>query len=140
MLSRLLSWPFFRYVLVGGIGFVLDAGGLELFIFLGVPVYIARGISMIISMISTYILHRSFSFKDAACPSRQIRQVALFLGCQGGAAAVWGMLTFVSFTPAFLNRMLALVAGVSVGLFMNYVLLRMFVFPVEKKHVIRRDG
>ena len=43
-LLRRLGPSFLRYLLVGGLGFLVDAGLLELFIFLDLSVYAARGL------------------------------------------------------------------------------------------------
>ena len=82
------SPQFLRYLVVGGIGFLVDVGGLELFLPCGLSVYTARLLSMAIAIASTYLLHKSFTFMDAAKPARSAGQFAGFVLCQTGAAVL----------------------------------------------------
>jgi len=136
LLAR-LGLQFLRYLIVGGIGFVIDAGGMELFIRLGVQVYEARLLSMALAIASTYLMHRLFTFSDSAKPKNSLQQFAVFFLCQSVAAAanygVFCALLVLQPQPVFfIGRMVALCSGVAVGLAMNFVLLRRFVFPIER--------
>ncbi|MDE1152732.1 MAG: GtrA family protein [Micavibrio sp.] len=132
-----LGPQFLRYLFVGGIGFIVDAGGMELFIHLGMQVYHARLLSMAMAIASTYLLHRLFTFADSAKPKNSFQQFAAFFLCQSlAAAANYGVFcALLALQPQpvfFIGRMFALCSGVAVGLAMNFVLLRRFVFPIER--------
>ncbi len=129
-----VSSRFLRYLLIGGIGFLVDAGGLEAFIHSGFSVYSARLCSMAIAIASTYFLHRNFTFSESERPQRSFYQFTLFLACQIAAAAVNYSVfcLFLALLPQpvfFISRMLSLMAGVGAGLLINYAALQKVVFP-----------
>ncbi|HYD19679.1 MAG TPA: GtrA family protein [Patescibacteria group bacterium] len=129
---RQLGPSFLRYLLVGGIGFLVDAGLLELFHYFGLSIYAARGLSMTLAIGITYWLHKNFTFTDSAAPAKTAAQAAAFVGCQLLAAAVnYGLfcVALALLPPMFLTRLLALCCGVGAGLVVNFVLLRFLVFP-----------
>lgn len=131
-LLRRFGHSFLRYLLVGGLGFVVDAALLELFIFFDLSVYAARGLSMTLAIGVTYLLHKNFTFTDAAKPAKTHQQAAAFVGCQLFAAAInYGVFcVLLTLLPAgFLARMFSLCCGVGAGLALNFVLLRFLVFP-----------
>lgn len=139
LLSRLpfigrLGPSFLRYLLAGGFGFFVDWGGMELLVRLGVSVYAARAFSMTFAIFCTYLLHRNFTFADAARPARTEAQLAAFVACQLFAAAVnYGvfclLLALLPQPEGFFARMIALCGGVGAGLAVNFALLRFLVFP-----------
>lgn len=134
-LLRRLGPSFLRYLLVGGLGFLVDAGLLELFIFLDLSVYAARGLSMTLAIGVTYLLHKNFTFTDAAKPAKTSAQAAGFVACQLFAAAInYGVfcLLLAALPDGFIARMFSLCCGVGAGLAVNFVLLRFFVFPRGK--------
>lgn len=123
---------FLRYLLVGGLGFLVDAALLELFIFYDLSVYAARGLSMTLAIGVTYLLHKNFTFTDAARPAKTHQQAAAFVGCQLFAASINYAVfcAFLALLPAgFVARMFSLCCGVGAGLAVNFLLLRFFVFP-----------
>lgn len=134
-LLRRLGPSFLRYLLVGGLGFLVDAGLLELFIFFDLSVYAARGLSMTLAIGVTYLLHKNFTFTDAVKPAKTSAQAAGFVACQLAAAAInYGLFCGVlAILPVgFVFRMVALCSGVAAGLAFNFVVLRLFVFPRAK--------
>ncbi|MBI1216711.1 MAG: hypothetical protein GC185_12955 [Alphaproteobacteria bacterium] len=140
------KYPFARYLLVGGFGFIIDAGGLEGLVALSVNVYVARAFSMTSAIFVCYFLHRRFTFAEermgVAMPETPGRFSA-FVASQLFAAAVnygsfcvmlW-VLSMRWFTalvpdwfwlpePAFFSRMGALCFGVGLGLVVNYLLVK----------------
>ena len=137
-LLRRLGPSFLRYLLVGGLGFLVDAGLLELFIFFDLSVYAARGLSMTLAIGVTYLLHKNFTFTDSVKPAKTSEQAAAFVGCQLFAAAInYGVFcVLLGLLPAgFIARMFSLCCGVGAGLAVNFVLLRFFVFPQHGKPV-----
>ncbi len=134
-LLRRLGPSFLRYLLVGGLGFIVDAALLELFIFCDLSVYAARGLSMTLAIGVTYLLHKNFTFTDAVQPAKTHQQAAAFVACQLFAAAInYGVFcTLLALLPGgFIARMFSLCCGVAAGLAVNFVLLRFFVFPRSK--------
>lgn len=131
-LLRRLGPSFLRYLAVGGLGFLVDAALLELFIFFDLSVYAARALSMTLAIGVTYLLHKNFTFTDAAKPAKTSQQAAAFVACQLFAAAInYGVFCLLlGLLPAgFIARMFALCCGVAAGLSVNFMLLRFLVFP-----------
>jgi putative flippase GtrA len=67
MPRRLISGQFLRFGIVGGIGFLVDAGLLRLLLTAGLSPYSGRVVSFLAAVTTTWILNRSFTFRrDAA--------------------------------------------------------------------------
>lgn len=124
---------FARYLMVGGLGFLLDFGGMELLVALGVSPYPARAVSMALAIALTFTLHRRVTFAAGATVKGVPRQFGGFVFCQG----LSGLLNYAVFfcalrasgmTEVPLMRFAALAMGVGVGLVSNYFLLSRFVF------------
>ena len=148
LLSRIpfigrLGPSFLRYLLVGGLGFLVDAGVLEFLVRMDVSVYAARAFSMTFAIGCTYLLHRHYTFTDSKAPKRTEAQLAAFVACQLFAAAVnYGvfclLLALLPQPPGFFARMFALCWGVGAGLAVNFALLRTLVFPAEGEPAYER--
>lgn len=124
---------FWRFCVVGGIGFFTDAGLLELGVAAGLKPAVARAFSVAIALQVTYALHRSFTFRaERAGPRRWLRFLAANLL---GAAVNYGVFLLVLGQLAALDaqaaRLIALVAGTGVALVVNYTMNRLFVFAAE---------
>jgi putative flippase GtrA len=142
----LLRHSFARYLVVGAIGFMIDAGGMEMLVVFSLNVYIARVISMTTAIVLCYRLHRGFTFAQKhmtdALPETQGRFQA-FVVCQllaallnygvfcvalGAFSLPWfaALVPGWPFLPApdFFARMGALSLGVGAGLVANYILIR----------------
>jgi putative flippase GtrA len=88
MLRRLISSQFFRFGIVGGIGFLVDAGVLRIVLELGLGPYGGRVISFLTAATATWILNRSFTFRrDAAAAGHPAGEWLAYLGLMviGGA-------------------------------------------------------
>lgn len=67
-----LSTPSFavlRFAIVGGLAFALDGGLLMLCNWFGLGLYVGRALSLSASVIFTYFLNRSFTFRSTTFPS-----------------------------------------------------------------------
>lgn len=132
---------FSRYLIVGGTGFLIDAIGMEVFLKLGLHIMEARACSMTLAMVAAYFLHRAFTFRGSAAAAAPVsqRQFGLYVLCQLTAAAFnYGVFATVLYfimpqPPGFSARMFSLCAGVGVGLFFNFTLLRYVVFSGGEK-------
>lgn len=81
MATRLLSVSAVRYLLAGGISFLVDLGLLALFhsVF-GWPVWTATGAAFLISFAFTYTLQRLFSFMATTPHGRALLRYTLLVG------------------------------------------------------------
>lgn len=132
MLLRLHE--FLRFCLVGGVGFVVDAGLLEFLVSLGLSAWAARILSIALALQVTYLMHGAFTFRDHGGYSRA-RWLA-FLSCNALGAAInyllfLAVLMLAPFGEPFLDRQSALITGTAVALFCNYWMNRRFVFRKE---------
>ncbi|MEZ0259836.1 MAG: GtrA family protein [Alphaproteobacteria bacterium] len=137
LVKRLVTPQVLRYLAVGGVGFLVDAGGMEGFIFLGFDnVHLARLMSMLLAIASTYLLHRYFTFKGAAPPKSAGSQFTAFGAIQIAAAilnyAIFSRVLYALPDPVgMIGRLFALSLGVAAGLCFNYLLLQKVVFRAK---------
>ena len=108
----------FRFVLVGGLAFVLDAGLVFALVHLGLDVYLSRALSLIVVVLFTFVLNRQATFAAAGWPSLQ--EVAAYV-----AASLIGLvinyLVFVGATWVKLPLLLAMAAGTIVASTFNFL-------------------
>ena len=77
---------FFRFGIVGGVGFLVDAGLLRLLLTLGLGYYGGRVVSFLAAASTTWILNRSFTFRRESpsathpAPSHPIGEWLAYLG------------------------------------------------------------
>lgn len=62
LISKITRLPLFRFVLVGGTAFVLDAGVVWVMTQMGISVYISRIVSLALTVIFTFVLNRQATF------------------------------------------------------------------------------
>lgn len=126
---------FLRFCVVGGTGFVVDAGILEMFCHYGVSAPIARAVSIAVALQVTFLLHGFYTFKTRGGFSRQ-RWLQFMLFNLVGAALNYGTFLLVLMLPLLEeplpHRYLALVMGTAVGLVFNYTSNRRFVFTEKR--------
>lgn len=120
---------FFRFAVVGTIGFVIDAGVLLYVLSLDFDFYSARAISFLCAVTCTWLLNRVFTFCDRN--EDLVGQWARFASVNlvGGlinygtyAVLVW-QLALVQVWPV-----LGVAAGSISGMFFNFALSRWYVF------------
>jgi len=124
---------FAMFCLVGGIGFVVDAGLLWLLLNVtDLGPLIARLLSYLAAVTTTWLLHRRLTFPVAGC-ERKARQWVLFVVVNGaGAALNYGVYALlVLFVGVFAEHPVAAVAvGSAVALLVNFWANRTWVFRV----------
>lgn len=134
--KRLINPQVLRYLAVGGVGFIVDAAGMEAFVHLDVEVHLARVMSMLLAIASTYLLHRYFTFKGAEAPKSAGSQFTAFGAIQIAAAilnyAIFSRVLYALPEPVgMIGRLFALSLGVAAGLCFNYLLLQKVVFRTK---------
>lgn len=140
------SKPFARYLLVGALGFAIDATVLQTLLWLSWPFYGARAVSVCTGISICYLLHQRFTFSAAKMgadvPQKTGRFQAfvaaqMFSGALNYATSLvvvwvfarpWFYALVPSWAwlpkPVFFATMGALCAGTGVGLLVNYVLAK----------------
>ena len=108
----------FRFLVVGGLAFVLDAGLVVGLVNLGLDVYLSRALSLIVVVLFTFVLNRQATFAATGWPS--VQEVAAYV-----AASLIGLLinylVFVGATWVKSPLLLAMAAGTIVASTFNFL-------------------
>lgn len=128
---KLLPLGFPAFVVVGGIGFVVDAGILAALVHgYDWGDYSARGISFAVAVTVTWYLNRRFVFTSGQTNSRK-QEYTRYLAVQGTGMAINFLVYSLCIATSELMDtwpVLALAVGSAVALIFNYVGARLFVF------------
>jgi putative flippase GtrA len=130
---------FFRFGVVGTLGFLVDAGVLTAAIALGLGPWFGRVVSYVAAASTTYALNRAWTFRHRAGDAPAARQWALFLavnligfaGNYGTYAALLALSPLVAAHPV-----LGVAAGSLAGLALNFSLSRRLVFTGRPGHPV----
>jgi putative flippase GtrA len=121
---------FFRFGLVGVVGFTVDALTLAIMLTVGSGVLWGRAVSYVAAATCTWALNRRWTFRDL-CRHRT-RQWAQFLltNSLGGAVnyGVYTLLVLRSNGPFMIYPMFAVAVGSICGLAINFLLSKYIVF------------
>lgn len=128
--SQHALWRFVKFGMVGGTGFVVDSCVFLLLLFLGVPHLQARALSYWVSASNNWFLNRIFTFHDAPKVPPVGQWCQYLLMALGSFGLNWGtyyLLTDLS--ELFVQyKMLALIAGVGVGMLFNFSMANWVIF------------
>lgn len=130
--ARIDLFRFLRFALVGAAGFVVDAGILlALMQGAGWHPLLARGVSLLCAIGTTWLLNRHFTFRISR-PFRHREWLAYFL-CMGmGAAANYGIYALgMALLPIPVlpwRALAALVVATLAAMLLNYNAMRLWVF------------
>lgn len=125
---------FLRFATVGGIGFIIDGALLQAIVtLLHLQPTLARVFSFAIALAATFFLNRAwgFSSRSASIGGQALRYAAVQI--TGGAVnyAVFAALTSALHLSGAL-LWLAMAAGSGVGLIVNFIGARLFVFAADE--------
>ena len=114
---------FVRFVVVGGLGFCMDAALLQVFLRLGLGYYTGRIPSFLIACAVTWVVNRAWTFK-AGRQASKVRQAALYLGvqCVGWATNLTIYALCLLLFPQLKSLILIpLVLGAAGGMVVNFL-------------------
>jgi putative flippase GtrA len=139
--SRLARPPyrrFARFIVVGGIGFAIDAGVLMLALHrLAASVYAARALSFTTAVVATWLLNRVFVF-DAARRGSVVAEYGRYFVTQV-AGALTNLGVFVALIEIFprlaSTPVLPLAAGAILGAVVNFAGASLWVFRTREPGV-----
>ena len=125
MPERRLNTAFIRFALVGAIGFTVDGGGTWLLAHLGVPPLAARVPPLLTSIVVTWLLNRSLTFRVASPRSRAelMRYFAVAL-----SSALLNFLFYGALVLAGLHPLLAVAVATLALMFYSFFAYRRVVF------------
>lgn len=142
-LTSLSCSQFFRFLLVGGTGFCIDASVLfALTAFTGIGPYAGRIMSFLTSMLFTWQCNRRFTFRTSS--SGKGRTSKASIGAEGGSylvisviGAMANYLVYAWAVSLLPQSEMALVAGVALGsiagLLLNFVGYKFWVFRIRRR-------
>lgn len=116
---------FARFVVVGGIGFVVDAGLLELLRSFGAPPLLARIPSIGAALVATWLLNRTFSFGVRARP--HLREFLAYAWVSAAAAAV-NYAIFSGLVLLSLHPLASVAIATGITMLINFTGYRKLVF------------
>jgi putative flippase GtrA len=121
---------FERFLVVGALGFVVDALALYGFIALGLGALAARLPAFLIAAFVTWIAHRKYTFREAPGQARAggwlsyvQYSAATTFGALANLCGYWLTLILTTASP-----LVALAAGSAIGLILNYTMSRRWIF------------
>ena len=123
-------------MLVGGVGFVVDAGVLTLALrYLNAPIYGARMLSFTMAVLATWLLNRAFVFDSGAARDRMVTEYGRYLTTQVVGAAC-NLLVFAALIEAFpslaATPVVPLAVGAVLGALVNYAGSAWWVFNPKR--------
>ena len=124
---------FIRFCIVGGIGFIVDAGSLSLLIdFTAMGLLWSRVVSYLIAATVTWILHRHFTFPHGRNAPHGPQWVRFVVVNGVGAGINYGIYAVLVLNLALFAHwpVLAVAVGSGAALVFNYLASRRHVFRV----------
>lgn len=126
-----------RFVVIGGVGFVVDAGLLYLLLqFIPAP-FLLRLVTFPVAVTVTWWLNRSWTFADRPSGASTSQEYGLYVAVQVVGAAV----NYLAYSAVLLRygtspelAMLGMVVGSACGLFVNFAGARLVVFRRGSAH------
>ncbi|WP_194270710.1 GtrA family protein [Glaciimonas soli] len=138
-ICRRLPASVLGFMVVGGIGFVVDACVMMLlYKYAGLPLYLSRVLSFLVAVFVTWLLNRSFVFASKTRTSaRAKREYVGYLAVQT-AGALLNLGIFSSLIAGFPGLrtypVIALMVGSGTAMIFNYYGLRHWVFGPAREH------
>jgi putative flippase GtrA len=126
-----LDGHFFRFCVVGGIGFIVDFSVLKGVVYLGMSPINGRFVSVVVAVTATFMVNRAWTFRAHAGHRSLVRELSTYFAVQSaGFAANFAVYTsIIAGIPALHGRLLPpMVAGTAAGLIINYLGAKHLVF------------
>lgn len=128
------SSQFLRFLIVGSVGFVIDAGVLVLLVYRNIDPYWGRVISFTCAVSITFLLNRGWTFRDNHLPDKTSQAMQYFLtqiiGMMINYAVYAGIIRAIGAGP--LAAIFGVAAGSLIALIFNYNVARLWVFTARR--------
>jgi putative flippase GtrA len=116
---------FYRFILVGGFGFIIDLSVTSLLISFEVLSWIARIPAIVISMAFTWLANRNFTYKSKH--KRNLRE-AINYTLVSGTIAILNYSIYLSFIKIGYSPYISIALSTFFQIFISFTLMRNFVF------------
>ncbi len=137
MRDRFPFQKFFKFLVIGGLGFVVDAVAFQVHCKLDLSIAISRLVAFSVALISTFLLNRIYTYKQTNLPI--LRQFAKYVlaSSTGGAINLATFFIMLHWLPIARSLpLLALLLASITGLVANFSLYTIYVFsPRATKQV-----
>ena len=124
-----------QFLVVGGLGTVVNLAVLTLLLGAGTPAHTAVAAAILAAMVFNFVLNRRFSFSYARHESWWRQLLGFVAACSFGAVVNYATTLFLLTRLADLPPQVAAVAGIAVGTTFNFVASRYLVF--RQSHIRR---
>lgn len=135
-LARLRHNQLLRFGMVGGIGFVVDAGVLQTLLWLGVGPYLGRLVSFLAAATATWLLNRRYTFR-AASHRGLLREWLHYLSLMAvGGSANYGAYALCVANVALIRQypVIGVAVGSLAGMSFNFLSAKYLVFRHARPH------
>lgn len=112
-----------KFIIAGGVGFVVDFSLLNLMLWFGFGPIAGRLISFAFAVLSTFFINRSFTFNSEGNILRQFQ--AYLFGSLMGLSINW---IIYSLCLAYISPQLSLVIASAIAMIVNFVFYKFIVF------------
>lgn len=130
MITRIWQHSGFRYLLVGGTSFLIDAGILALLHeVLGVPVPIATAVAFLVSFVFNYTAQRRFAFGSDVHYGRGAVKYAVLVAVN--TLVTVGIVTLAE--PTAIGWFGGKIVATIITTIGNYLAYRFWIFPAERR-------
>lgn len=122
---------FFKYSLVGCVGFMVDAGALLFLDTAGMNSLLSRAVSISLALVVTWLIHRNFTFNVKASPT--LNELFKYIACNAFGAAI----NYITYSILYLfllrnDQLIAMFISSFVALAFNYSGAKRLVFQKPK--------
>ena len=123
--GRRVNGEFTRFLVVGGIGFVVDGGGTGLLVLAGLPPLVARIPALVSAIVVTWLLNRSLTFRvDRPRSAGELMRYATV----AASSALMNFLLYTVFVVVGAPPIVAVATATLALLLLNFVAYRRMVF------------
>jgi putative flippase GtrA len=129
----ILSSQFFRFCIIGALGYAVDVGVLYGLNALGLDLYSARLFSFLTAATATWLGNRQFTFSSTGKSSKKewLQYVsAMGLGGLANYLAYAGLISYLAIMHE--NPWLAVAVGTAAGLVLNFIMARKLLHTESK--------
>ncbi|MEM9738970.1 MAG: GtrA family protein [Pseudomonadota bacterium] len=121
-----------RFAIVGGLAFIVDAGGMQALILSGVDPYLARAISLPLAMLAAYGMNRHYTF--GASGRSQAEEMLRYVFVTAIASLTnYGVFAVLLIHVEGIWPLIAAALGLGVSMWVSFFGFQFFAFAARKR-------